>query len=59
VIGGLAAATLATLTILPCAFSVVQERAGSRSASLDAEDPESRYSEQKRENPEDSQGETQ
>ena len=44
VIGGLLAATFATLTILPCAFSVVQGRAPRRSASLDADDPESRYS---------------
>ena len=53
VIGGLVAATFATLTILPCAFSVVQERASTRSASLDADDPESRYSQ---EQPESSEG---
>jgi len=53
VIGGLVAATFATLTILPCAFSVVQERATTHSASLDADDPESRYS---REEPESSGG---
>ena len=53
VIGGLVAATFATLTILPCAFSVVQEHASTRSASLDADDPESRYS---REKPESSDG---
>ncbi|MBL8795855.1 MAG: efflux RND transporter permease subunit [Planctomycetia bacterium] len=41
VIGGLTAATLATLLILPCAFAAVQARAGTRSASLDPDDPES------------------
>jgi multidrug efflux pump subunit AcrB len=58
VIGGLVAATFATLTILPCAFSVVQEHASSRAASLDADDPESRYSQQKRENADDSERKT-
>jgi len=53
VIGGLVAATFATLTVLPCAFAVVQERASTHSASLDADDPESRYS---REEPEGSGG---
>ncbi len=41
VIGGLAAATLATLLILPSVFAVVQARAHTRSASLDPDDPES------------------
>jgi multidrug efflux pump subunit AcrB len=59
VIGGLVAATFATLTILPCAFSVVQERATTRSASLDADDPESRYSEQHREDRQDTERENQ
>lgn len=39
VIGGLAAATLATLLLLPALFAVVQARATTRSASLDPEDP--------------------
>jgi len=43
VIGGLIAATLANLTVLPLVFSVVQQRATSASPSLDPDDPESRY----------------
>jgi multidrug efflux pump subunit AcrB len=43
VIGGLAAATLANLTVLPFAFSLVQARASTASSSLDPDDPESRY----------------
>jgi multidrug efflux pump subunit AcrB len=43
VIGGLLAATIASLLILPSIFSLVQERAGTHSPSLDPEDPESRY----------------
>jgi multidrug efflux pump subunit AcrB len=39
VIGGMLAATLATLLVLPAVFAVVQRRAGSRSASLDPSDP--------------------
>jgi multidrug efflux pump subunit AcrB len=39
VVGGLAAATFATLFVLPAAFSVVQARAHRRSASLDPDDP--------------------
>jgi multidrug efflux pump subunit AcrB len=39
VVGGLAAATFATLLVLPAAFSVVQARAHRRSASLDPDDP--------------------
>jgi len=58
VIGGLLAATLATLIILPCAFSVVQEHASSRSASLDADDPESRYSQERSASPDNSNRET-
>ncbi len=46
VIGGLLAATLASLTILPSIFSVVQEHASRLSPSLDAEDPASRYAAQ-------------
>jgi multidrug efflux pump subunit AcrB len=41
VIGGLAAATLATLTVLPTVFALVQGRAGRASASLDPHDPAS------------------
>jgi multidrug efflux pump subunit AcrB len=43
VIGGLVAATLATLLVLPCVFALVQGRAHRRSASLDPDDPESAY----------------
>ena len=41
VIGGLAAATLATLFVLPTVFAMVQGRSGRRSASLDPDDPNS------------------
>ncbi len=41
VIGGLAAATVATLIVLPGVFALVQGRAGRQSASLDPFDPES------------------
>ncbi len=41
VIGGLIAATLATLVVLPSVFALVQERAGRDSASLDPDDPAS------------------
>jgi multidrug efflux pump subunit AcrB len=43
VIGGLLAATLANLTVLPFVFSLVQARAATTSPSLDPDDPESRY----------------
>jgi multidrug efflux pump subunit AcrB len=43
VIGGLAAATVATLGVLPAVFALVQGRAGRASASLDVFDPESRF----------------
>jgi multidrug efflux pump subunit AcrB len=43
VVGGLAAATLATLMILPSVFAVVQARATIHSASLDPDDPGSAY----------------
>ena len=43
VIGGLIAATLANLTVLPFVFSIVQQRAASASPSLDPDDPESLY----------------
>ena len=41
VIGGLVAATLATLAVLPTVFAIVQSRAPRRSASLDPFDPAS------------------
>ncbi len=41
VVGGLAAATLSTLFILPSIFAIVQSRAHRRSASLDPRDPTS------------------
>jgi multidrug efflux pump subunit AcrB len=43
VIGGLLAATLANLTVLPFVFSVVQQRAATVSPSLDPDDPASRF----------------
>jgi hypothetical protein len=43
VIGGLVAATLATLLVLPSIFAMVQGRTGRDSASVDPDDPESRY----------------
>jgi multidrug efflux pump subunit AcrB len=43
VIGGLAAATLATLFLLPTIFGIAQRDAPTQSGSLDPEDPESRY----------------
>ncbi len=43
VIGGLAAATAATLFILPSIFALVQSRATTASASLDPDDPESTF----------------
>jgi len=43
VIGGLAAATGATLIVLPAVFALAQGWAGRRSASIDPDDPESRY----------------
>ncbi len=39
VAGGLLAATLATLFVLPAVFAIVQGRAHRRSASLDPDDP--------------------
>jgi len=41
VVGGLAAATVATLVVLPAVFALVQARAHRRSASLDPHDVES------------------
>jgi multidrug efflux pump subunit AcrB len=43
VVGGLAAATVATLLVVPSVFAVVQGRSTARSASLDPHDPESRH----------------
>ena len=43
VIGGLAAATVATLVILPGAYAILQRRATAASPSLDPDDPSSRY----------------
>jgi multidrug efflux pump subunit AcrB len=43
VIGGLGAATLATLLVVPCVFALAQDRAGAASASLDPDDPESSF----------------
>jgi len=41
VVGGLAAATVATLFVLPSVFAIIQARSHRRSASLDPEDPRS------------------
>jgi hypothetical protein len=41
VIGGLVAATAATLLVLPAVFALIQGRAGRDSASLDPDDPAS------------------
>lgn len=43
VIGGLLAATVATLTILPAAYALIQKRARRDSVSLDPFDPTSRH----------------
>jgi multidrug efflux pump subunit AcrB len=43
VIGGLAAATLATLVVLPSVFTIVQRKASTRSVSLDPDDERSAY----------------
>jgi multidrug efflux pump subunit AcrB len=43
VIGGLLAATIANLTVLPLLFSLVQQRAETASPSLDPDDPRSRH----------------
>jgi multidrug efflux pump subunit AcrB len=45
VIGGLIAATFVNLAVLPFIFSMVQGRAATASASLDPDDPESRFAE--------------
>jgi len=46
VIGGLLAATLVNLSVLPLVFSVVQKRASTANASLDPEDLQSRWTSQ-------------
>jgi multidrug efflux pump subunit AcrB len=43
VIGGLSAATLATLLVLPSVYSLVQQSASAASPSLDPDDPDSPY----------------
>jgi multidrug efflux pump subunit AcrB len=43
VIGGLVAATAATLFLLPSVFALVQSRSSVQSPSIDPRDPESRY----------------
>ena len=43
VVGGLAAATLATLFLLPLFFAMLQSKASMQSASMDPDDPESRH----------------
>jgi len=43
VVGGLAAATLATLFVIPCVFALAQRGATTASVSLDPEDANSRY----------------
>jgi hypothetical protein len=43
VIGGLFAATLATLFLLPTVFGIVQKRASLKSPSLDPEDANSSF----------------
>jgi multidrug efflux pump subunit AcrB len=43
VIGGLLAATLTTLLVLPSLFAVVQGWAGTQSVSIDPDDPDSPY----------------
>jgi len=43
VIGGLAAATVATLIVLPSVYSLVQQSARAGSPSMDPDDPKSAY----------------
>jgi hypothetical protein len=43
VIGGLAAATFATLFVLPSVFALLQARVTEKTPSLDPDDPESSY----------------
>lgn len=44
VVGGLAAATVATLLVLPGLFSLVRSNASRRSSSLDPDDPAAEFS---------------
>ncbi|PYX59295.1 MAG: acriflavin resistance protein [Acidobacteria bacterium] len=57
VIGGLLFATAATLLILPLVFSMIQERAGTRSPSLDPDDPQSAFASQPLGSPDSTSGE--
>lgn len=57
VIGGLLFATAATLLILPLVFSLVQERSGTGSRSLDPEDPHSSLANHQLDNPDSLPGE--
>jgi hypothetical protein len=43
VIGGLVAATIATLLVLPAIFAIAQVGAARHSSSVDPDDPRSRY----------------
>ncbi|HJZ58352.1 MAG TPA: efflux RND transporter permease subunit [Gemmataceae bacterium] len=43
VVGGLAVSTLATLLVLPAVFALVQRKVTVASASLDPNDPQSRF----------------
>jgi multidrug efflux pump subunit AcrB len=43
VIGGLAAATFATLFVLPAVFALLQKRVAEKTASLDPHDPDSSH----------------
>jgi Cu/Ag efflux pump CusA len=43
VIGGLLFATIATLTVLPAVYAILQKRAKTYSPSLDPTDPASRF----------------
>ncbi|MFM8571939.1 MAG: efflux RND transporter permease subunit [Pirellula sp.] len=43
VVGGLIAATLATLLVLPMVFVLAQSKAALSSASMDPDDPQSRF----------------
>jgi multidrug efflux pump subunit AcrB len=47
VIGGLLVATLATLSLLPMVFGIAQRKASTGSRSLDPEDPQSKWFEQR------------
>jgi multidrug efflux pump subunit AcrB len=47
VVGGLSAATIATLFVLPSIFAVVQNRSHRRAASLDPNDPQSSHYQRK------------